>query len=82
MKGNDKIVTLRRRPKQVGKPRKRIQKITPTSWSIDGGRLRKWSSEEMPRIKWQRERHPAEKDFYQIGVWIMETNGGPKRCPD
>jgi len=51
MKGNDKIVTLRRCPKQVGKPRKRIQKITPTSWSIDGGRLIKWSPEEMPRIK-------------------------------
>jgi len=80
MKGNNKIVTLRRCPKQVGKPRKRIQKITPTSWSIDGGRPMKWSPEEMPRIKWQRERCPAEKDSYQIGVWMMETNSSPKRC--
>ena len=37
--------------------------------------------EEMPRIKRQRERCLAEKDSYQIGVWTMETNGAPERCP-
>jgi len=44
------------------------------------GNQRSGAPEEMPRIKWQRERHLAEKDSYQIGVWMMETNGAPERC--
>jgi len=45
------------------------------------GNQQSGAPEEMPRIKQQRERCPAEKNSYQIGVWTMETNGAPERCP-
>jgi len=45
------------------------------------GNQRSGVPEEMPRIKQQRERRLAEKNSYQIGVWTIETNGAPERCP-
>jgi len=46
------------------------------------GNQQSGASEEMLKVKWQRKRHPAEKDSYQIGVWTMETSGTPERCPN
>jgi len=46
------------------------------------GNQQSGAPEEIPRIKRQRERHPEEKDSYQIGVWMMETNGAPEKCPN
>jgi len=62
MEGNNKVVALRRRPKQVGKSRKHIQNDNSNKLKYGWRETNEVVPlKRCPEIKWQRKRRPVEK---------------------